>query len=227
MWWLYPSTHSMPGTLVLIRHGASEFNLKKIFTGWIDAPLAEQGKKEAHQAATELIDYEFDLAFTSLLSRAQDTLDILLGDLDQREIPTEKNEALNERHYGDLQGHNKDDMREKFGEEQVHLWRRSFDIAPPNGESLKDTCARTIPYFEDHILPKLKEGKNVIIAAHGNSLRSIVKDLDQLDENEIVKLEIPTGVPIVYNFDDTMKVSKKEILHYNLEEEKKESHKVQ
>jgi len=217
----------MPGTLVLIRHGASEYNLKKIFTGWLDAPLADQGKEEAHQAAKELKDFHFDIAFTSDLSRAQDTLSIILEDLNQTEIPVERNQALNERHYGDLQGLNKDDMRKKFGEEQVHQWRRSFDVAPPNGESLKDTCDRTLPYFKEHILTALESGKTIIVAAHGNSLRSIVMSLDQLTPEEIVSLEIPTGVPMVYQFDDTMQVSDKKILHYNIEEEKKETHSVQ
>lgn len=217
----------MPGTLILVRHGASEYNLKNIFTGWLDAPLAEKGKEEAHQAAQQLQDFHFDMAFTSKLSRAQDTLKIILEDLEQTDIPVTEDEALNERHYGDLQGKNKDEMRQEVGEEQVHLWRRSYDVAPPNGESLKDTCDRTIPYLTEQILPEVKAGKTVLVAAHGNSLRSVVKHLENLGPDEIVKVEIPTGVPHLYSFDDDMQVKEKTILHFNLAEEDEESHKVQ
>lgn len=217
----------MPGKLVFVRHGASEYNLKNIFTGWIDAPISDKGKEEAHKAAIELKEFVFDEAYTSKLSRASDTLKIILEDLGQSDIPLTNNEALNERHYGDLQGHNKDDIRKEFGEEQVHIWRRSFDIAPPGGESLKDTCMRTVPYFEEQILPKVKEGKNIIVAAHGNSLRSILMDLDKLSPEEILKTNIATGVPYVYTFDDDMKVIDKKILHHTEKEESLETHSVQ
>lgn len=221
------TNQTKPGTLILIRHGKSEFNLKKIFTGWMDAPLAEQGKKEAHHAAENLKGFVFDMAFTSALSRAQDTLQIILEDLGQTDIPVTKDEALNERHYGDLQGKNKDATKEEFGEEQVHIWRRSFDIPPPNGESLKDTCERTIPYLTEKILPEIQAGKNVVVAAHGNSLRSIVKHLEGLNQDEIVSIEIPTGVPHIYEFDDEMKLANKTILHHSLKEEAEESAQVQ
>ncbi len=217
----------MPGTLVFVRHGASEYNLKNIFTGWIDAPISDKGKEEAHKAAEELKSFVFDEAYTSKLSRAADTLRIILSDLGQGTISITENEALNERHYGDLQGHNKDDIRQEFGEEQVHIWRRSFDIAPPGGESLKDTCMRTVPYFEEQILPKVKEGKNIIVAAHGNSLRSILMDLDKLSPEEILKTNIATGVPYVYTFDDDMNVIDKKILHHTEKEESLETHAVQ
>lgn len=215
------------GTLILIRHGKSEFNLKKIFTGWMDAPLADQGKAEAHHAAENLKGIHFDMAFTSMLSRAQDTLQIILEDLDQTDIPIIKDEALNERHYGDLQGKNKDATKEEFGEEQVHIWRRSYDVPPPNGESLKDTCERTIPFLKEKILPEVAKGKTIIVAAHGNSLRSIVKELEKLSADEIVKVEIPTGVPHVYEFDKEMNLAKKSILHHDMKEEQEESAKVQ
>jgi 2,3-bisphosphoglycerate-dependent phosphoglycerate mutase len=222
-----PNMNPYMGTLVLIRHGKSEFNLKKIFTGWMDAPLADQGKAEAHHAAENLKGFHFDIAFTSALSRAQDTLQIVLEDLGQTKIPVIKDEALNERHYGDLQGKNKDATRKEFGEEQVHIWRRSYDVPPPNGESLKDTCERTIPYLTEKILPEVQAGKTVIVAAHGNSLRSIVKELEELNTDEIIKIEIPTGVPHVYEFDEEMKLAKKTILHHDMNEEKEESAKVQ
>ncbi len=201
-----------PGKLILIRHGASEWNLKNIFTGFTDVPLAEKGREEAHQAAVKLKSYRLDIAYTSVLQRAIETLEIILQDLKKTDLPVVKHAALNERHYGDLQGKNKDETRKIFGEQQMKIWRRSFDIRPPNGESLKDTCDRTIPYFEKEILPKLKEGKHVIIAAHGNSLRSILMDLEKLSPQEIVEVNIPTGVPYVYEFDDQMKMKNKVIL---------------
>ena len=217
----------MPGTLILVRHGASEYNLKNIFTGWLDAPLADKGRQEAHHAAKLLQDFHLDVAYTSKLSRAQDTLKIILEDLGQTDIPVHEDQALNERHYGDLQGKNKDEMREEVGEEQVHIWRRSYDVAPPNGESLMDTCERTIPYLKAHILPDVKDGKTVLVAAHGNSLRSVVKELEGLSGEQIVKVEIPTGVPHIYTFNDDMSVKDKQILHFDLSEEQDESHRVQ
>ncbi len=215
------------GTLILIRHGKSEFNLKKIFSGWLDAPLADQGKEEAHHAAENLRGFHFDMAFTSELSRAQDTLEIVLDDLKQSEIPIIKDKALNERHYGDLQGKFRSDMQAKFGEEQVHIWRRSYDIAPPNGESLKDTYKRTVPYLTNTILPEVKAGKVVLVTAHGNSLRSIVKKLEALSDEQIVTVEIPTGVPHIYTFDENMNMAEKKILHHDLKEEQMDSAKIQ
>ena len=194
--------------LILVRHGQSEWNAKNLFTGWKDPGLTELGLKEASNAA-ELIktqDIVFDLMFTSELSRAQKTGAIILEEIDQSQVPTIKNKALNERDYGSLAGLNKDDAREKWGEEQVHIWRRSFDIPPPNGESLKDTAERVLPYFKAEIMPKIKDGLNILIAAHGNSLRALIMELDSIPSNEIVKLEIPTGAPIHYQFNENDEV---------------------
>ncbi len=200
--------------LVLVRHGQSEWNLKNIFTGWHDVDLTEKGAIEARSAGEKLkkLGVKFDTAFTSNLVRAQKTLAIILGELCIPNLPTEKNLALNERDYGDLTGQNKAEAAAKFGAEQVQIWRRSFDVAPPGGESLKDTAARTLPYFDAKIMPVVRIGKNVLVSAHGNSLRSIVMQLDQLSAEEIVKLEIPTGVPIVYEVDTNGKVISKKIL---------------
>jgi len=194
--------------LILVRHGQSEWNAKNLFTGWKDPGLTELGLKEASNAA-ELIktqDIVFDLMFTSELSRAQKTGAIILEEIDQSQVPTIKNKALNERDYGSLAGLNKDDAREKWGEEQVHIWRRSFDIPPPEGESLKDTAERVLPYFKAEIMPKIKDGLNILIAAHGNSLRALIMELDSIPSNEIVKLEIPTGAPIHYQFNENDEV---------------------
>ena len=192
--------------LIIVRHGQSQWNLENRFTGWIDIDLSEKGIEEANNAGKKLIGYKFDMAFTSALIRAQRTLDIILDIIGQKNIPVEKDKALNERMYGDLQGLNKDEMREKFGAEQVHLWRRSYNVAPPNGESLKNTAERVMPYWESKILPELKAGKNILISAHGNSLRALVKNLDNLSEEQIVATEIPTGVPKLYVFDDKMNI---------------------
>jgi 2,3-bisphosphoglycerate-dependent phosphoglycerate mutase len=188
--------------LILLRHGQSTWNLENRFTGWIDVPLTEMGMKEAEEAGRKirLAGIHLDEAYTSVLERAIDTLTICLRAAGQEGIPTFKDKALNERHYGDLQGLNKDETVEKFGAEQVKIWRRSYDVAPPNGESLKDTAARTLPYFYDKIVPALKAGKNILISAHGNSLRAIVMKLDNLTESQVVDLNIPNGVPIVYDF---------------------------
>lgn len=194
----------MDNVLVLVRHGQSEWNLKNLFTGWKDPDLTEQGVAEGKKAG-ELLKAEnlkFDIAFTSVLQRAQKTLGLILEGLGQQDLETIKDQALNERDYGDLTGLNKDDAREKWGEEQVHIWRRSYDIPPPGGESLKDTRERVMPYYEEQIVPQLKEGKNVIIAAHGNSLRSLIMKLENLSPEEILKRELNTGVPIVYRFND-------------------------
>jgi len=202
----------MMALLVLLRHGESQWNLENRFTGWVDVPLTDRGREEARRAAERLRGIRFDKAYTSVLQRATETLDLVLRELGQTDIPVERDPALNERHYGDLQGLNKAETAKKFGEHQVHLWRRSYDIAPPGGESLKDTAARTLPYFESHIVPDLRAGKNVLVSAHGNSLRSIVMHLDRLSKEEVLDLNIATGVPIVYDFDEDMQIRSKKIL---------------
>ena len=202
------------GTLVLLRHGESQWNLENRFTGWVDVPLSPKGEEEARQAGEKLkaAGIRFDLAFTSVLQRAIRTMEIALDILGQNNIPVEKDQALNERHYGDLQGLNKAETAKKFGDEQVHVWRRSYDIAPPGGESLKDTAARTLPYYEANIFPLVKAGKTVLVAAHGNSLRSLVMHLDQLTREQVLELNLATGVPIVYELDAGGKVQEKQIL---------------
>ncbi len=199
--------------LALVRHGQSVWNLQNRFTGWIDVPLSSHGEEEAHQAAEQLLEsgIEFQMAYTSTLLRAQQTLDIILEGIEQK-IPVLKDAALNERHYGELQGMDKDEARRKFGEEQVQIWRRSFDVRPPHGECLADTAARAMPFFEHDVVPKLQAQKNVLISAHGNSLRAIVMQLDRLSKEEVMALEIPTGVPHVYEFDNSMRILAKEIL---------------
>ncbi len=206
----------MTGTLVLVRHGQSEWNRKNLFTGWADVDLTEQGVEEAHKAAARLKEHglKFDEAFTSDLIRAQRTLDIILQDLDQADIPITRDKALNERDYGDLVGMNKDDARRKWGEEQVHIWRRSYDVPPPGGESLKDTAARAVPYFQKHILPKVEKGESVLVSAHGNSLRAIIMWLEKLKPEEVLKLELETGVPILYELDAQGNIVRKEVLHH-------------
>jgi len=186
--------------LVLVRHGQSEWNLKNLFTGWRDVDLTEQGVKEAREAGRKLKaqGLVFDVAFTSALKRAQRTLDLMLEELGQTKLPVFKDEALNERDYGDLSGLNKDDARKKWGEEQVHIWRRSYDVAPPGGESLKDTLARALPYYVTEILPRVLRGERVLVAAHGNSLRALIMVLEKLNKESILKREIGTGVPIIY-----------------------------
>jgi len=200
--------------LVLVRHGESQWNLENRFTGWVDVPLSEKGEKEAKSAGEKIKkqNIHFDTAYTSKLKRAQHTLEIILEGLGQKNVPVHEDQALNERHYGDLQGLNKAETAEKFGEHQVKVWRRSYDVAPPGGESLKDTAARTLPYFESKILADLKKGHNVIVSAHGNSLRSIVMDLDKLTKEQVLELNLATGLPIVYELDKNLKIlSKKEL----------------
>jgi 2,3-bisphosphoglycerate-dependent phosphoglycerate mutase len=200
--------------LVLLRHGQSQWNLENRFTGWVDVPLTEQGRAEARRAGQRLREagLSFSISFTSDLVRAQETLDIVLAELGATDLAIERDEALNERHYGDLQGLNKAETAQKFGDEQVHIWRRSYDIAPPGGESLKDTAARTLPYFAARIAPLLRAGQNVLVAAHGNSLRSIVMDLEKLSREQVLELNIATGVPIVYQLDGALAIVKKMIL---------------
>jgi 2,3-bisphosphoglycerate-dependent phosphoglycerate mutase len=190
----------MERTLVLVRHGQSEWNLKNLFTGWKDPGLTEVGVKEAIDAGRKLKaeGFHFDAAFTSDLSRAQRTMDLILGELGQTDLKVVRDEALNERDYGDLSGLNKDQAREKWGEEQVHIWRRSYDVAPPGGESLRDTLARTLPYYVRVILPEVLSGKNVLVTAHGNSLRALVMVLEGHDQESIIAREVETGVPMIY-----------------------------
>lgn len=194
--------------LVLVRHGESEWNRLNRFTGWHDVDLSEEGIYEAHRAGAmlEAEGHRFDSAFTSTLRRAQHTLNIILEEIEQDELPVIKDAALNERDYGELVGVNKDEARLKWGAEQVHLWQRSYDIAPPGGESLKDTAARVLPFYEKRIAPELNAGKNVLVVAHGNSLRSLIMQLDKLSPDEVMDLEIATGVPLVYrlNADGTV-----------------------
>lgn len=193
------------GELVLVRHGQSQWNLENRFTGWTDIPLTEAGIEEARHAGQLLRDYHFDHAFTSALSRAQETLRIILEVTGQTDVPIDRDAALNERNYGDLQGLNKDETAQKFGKEQVHVWRRSYDVAPPGGESLKDTRARVMPYYEAHIEPLLKQGRKVLVVAHGNSLRALVMALDGIPARDIPDLNIPTGAPLRYLIDTTGK----------------------
>jgi 2,3-bisphosphoglycerate-dependent phosphoglycerate mutase len=192
--------------LVLFRHGQSQWNLENRFTGWVDVELTPKGKEEARLAGEKLKGYRFDHAYSSALKRAQDTLKLSMEAAAHPQIPTEFDEALNERMYGDLQGLNKAETIEKFGEAQVKIWRRSYDVPPPNGESLKDTAARVLPYFEKEIVPKLKTGKNIVIAAHGNSLRALIMFLEKMTPQQILEFEIGTGVPRVYELDRDMKV---------------------
>ena len=200
--------------LLLVRHGQSEWNEKNLFTGWEDPGLTKKGEDEAKNAGLLIkeLGINFDHLFTSALIRAQLTGSIILNEIGQNEIPTTKNQALNERFYGDLQGLNKDECREKWGEEKVQMWRRSYEMGPPGGETLKETGERVIPYFKEEINPLILKGKNILIAAHGNSLRSLIKFLDTVSDEDIVKLEIPTGAPIHYIFNKDGNVIKKQNL---------------
>ncbi|MDJ1159490.1 2,3-bisphosphoglycerate-dependent phosphoglycerate mutase [Chelatococcus sp. SYSU_G07232] len=204
----------MERLLVLVRHGQSDWNLKNLFTGWKDPDLTEQGIREARAAGRRLkeLGLTFDVAFTSDLTRAQHTLKLILEEIGQAGLPTLKDQALNERDYGDLSGLNKDDARARWGEEQVHVWRRSYDIAPPGGESLKDTAARVLPYYIQHILPRVMRGERVLVAAHGNSLRALAMVLDGLTPETIPTLELATGVPLVYRLKADTTVETKRVL---------------
>jgi 2,3-bisphosphoglycerate-dependent phosphoglycerate mutase len=200
--------------LVLVRHGESEWNKKNLFTGWRDVDLTEKGIAEARAAGRSLKaqGLRFDIAFTSALIRAQKSLDLMLEELGQNSVPIVKDQALNERDYGDLSGLNKDDARKKWGAEQVHVWRRSYDVAPPGGESLKDTAARVLPYYIQEILPRVLDGDNVLVSAHGNSLRALIMVLERLSPKEIVAREIATGVPLLYRLNaDSTVAEKKEL----------------
>ena len=204
----------MSGTLVLVRHGQSEWNLKNLFTGWRDPDLTELGVQEATAGAKALADYgiKFDIAFTSDLTRAQKTCKIILDGVDQPNLETIRDQALNERDYGDLSGLNKDDARAKWGEDQVHIWRRSYDVPPPGGESLRDTGARVWPYYLHDVQPHVLRGETVLVAAHGNSLRALIMALEGLTSEEIIAQELATGVPIIYTLNADSTVASKEIL---------------
>jgi len=223
--------------LVLVRHGQSQWNLENRFTGWVDVPLSKKGIEEAISAGKKLKDFEFDKMYVSHMFRAIQTLNYILVESNSDKTPIFKHEnervskwelnytgnsekeihvcqsvELAERYYGDLQGLNKQKTREKYGDEQVHLWRRSYDINPPNGESLKDTCERTTPYYKKYIMKDLQDGKTVLVSAHGNSLRAITMFVENISEKEIPTVEIPTGVPIVYTFDENMNMVDKKLL---------------
>ncbi len=204
----------MDRLLVLARHGQSEWNLKNLFTGWRDPGLTDLGVEEARTAGRRLkaMGVRFDIAFTSDLSRAQRTCKLILEEIGQPELETIADQALNERDYGDLAGLNKDDARARWGEEQVHLWRRSYDVPPPGGESLKDTVARVLPYYIREILPRVMGGERVLVAAHGNSLRALVMVLDGLTSETIPGLELATGIPLVYRLNEDTTVADKKVL---------------
>ncbi|MEM5501954.1 2,3-bisphosphoglycerate-dependent phosphoglycerate mutase [Ahrensia kielensis] len=206
----------MSGKLILVRHGQSEWNKLNLFTGWKDPDLTAQGIEEAQEAGRALAEkgFKFDIAFTSVLQRAEKTCQMILDGVGQSDLETIHDQALNERNYGDLAGLNKDDAREKWGEEQVHIWRRSYDTPPPGdeGESLRDTGARVWPYFMTDILPRVLRGETVLVAAHGNSLRSLIMVLDRMDKESILKLNLGTGVPIVYELNADSTVKSKEVL---------------
>lgn len=202
----------MIGTLFLARHGESTFNRDNKFTGWIDAPLTEKGREEAKAIARKLRGCAFDAAYTSALHRAKESLRIVLTELQCTNVPVIESEALNERHYGDLQGLNKEETALRFGEEQVRLWRRSYDVAPPNGESLKDTANRVFPFFRSAIMNDLTNEKNILVLAHGNSLRAIVKEIERLSDEDIVHVNIATGEVRRYEFNEKGAVAAKEIL---------------
>jgi 2,3-bisphosphoglycerate-dependent phosphoglycerate mutase len=204
----------MSRTLVLVRHGQSEWNLKNLFTGWRDPGLTEKGHEEAKDAGKRLkaAGLKFDIAFTSMLSRAQVTCQHILDEVGQPDLTTIRSQALNERDYGDLSGLNKDDAREKWGKEQVHIWRRSYDVPPPGGESLRDTGARVWPYYLHDIQPHVLRGETVLVAAHGNSLRALIMALEGLSGEEILERELGTGIPIIYTLNADSTIASKEVL---------------
>jgi len=187
--------------LILLRHGESQWNLENRFTGWVDVPLSPRGIQEAQHAGEKLRSFKFDRAFTSVLSRANETLRLVLEAIGQTGIPIEKDKALNERMYGELQGLNKDETVKKYGEAQVKIWRRSYDVRPPGGESLKDTAERVLPYYEQTIKPYVLKGNTILVAAHGNSLRALIMELEKLSREHVLELNIPTGAPLLYELD--------------------------
>jgi 2,3-bisphosphoglycerate-dependent phosphoglycerate mutase len=192
--------------LILLRHGESQWNLENRFTGWVDVPLSPRGIQEAKDAGEKLRSFTFDRAYTSVLARAIETLRLVLEAIGQTAVPIEKDKALNERMYGELQGLNKDETVKKYGEAQVKIWRRSYDVRPPGGESLKDTAERVLPYYEQTIKPYLLKGKAILVAAHGNSLRALIMELEQLSREQVLELNVPTGAPLLYELDKTGKV---------------------
>jgi 2,3-bisphosphoglycerate-dependent phosphoglycerate mutase len=192
--------------LILLRHGESQWNLENRFTGWVDVPLSPRGIQEAKDAGEKLRSFTFDRAFTSVLARATETLRLVLETIGQTGIPIEKDKALNERMYGELQGLNKAETVKKYGEAQVKIWRRSYDVPPPGGESLKDTAERVLPYYEQTIKPYVLKGDTILVAAHGNSLRALIMELEQLSREQVLELNIPTGAPLLYELDKTGKV---------------------
>ena len=192
--------------LVLLRHGESQWNLENRFTGWVDVPLSPRGIQEARNAGDKLRGFSFNRAFTSVLARANETLRLALEGIGQTDIPIEKDKALNERMYGELQGLNKAETAKKYGDDQVKIWRRSFDVRPPGGESLKDTADRVLPYYESKIKPYVLQDEKILIAAHGNSLRALVMELEQLTKEQVLELNIPTGAPLLYELDKNGKV---------------------
>lgn len=198
--------------LVLLRHGESQWNLENRFTGWVDVPLSPKGEQEARAAGEKLKGFRFDQAYTSVLKRAIDTLSLVLEVTGQTNVPTEQDQALNERMYGDLQGLNKAETAKKYGDQQVKIWRRSYDVRPPGGESLKDTAERVLPYYEKRIKPEILAGKTLIVAAHGNSLRALVMQLDRLTKEQVLELNIPTGAPLLYEFDASGEVRERRYL---------------
>ncbi len=200
--------------LILVRHGESEWNLQNRFTGWVDVDLSPKGEEEAHEAGRKIKkeNIRIDAVFTSALKRAIRTTEIILNELGLDGMHYEKDQALNERHYGDLQGMNKQEIGEKFGFDQLKIWRRSYDVAPPGGESLKDTQNRVLPYYKQKIEPLLKQNKNVLISAHGNSLRALVMYLENLSKEEVLELNIPTGVPYIYELNENLEIVNKKIL---------------
>ncbi|GBD06266.1 2,3-bisphosphoglycerate-dependent phosphoglycerate mutase [bacterium HR21] len=199
--------------LILLRHGESEWNRENRFTGWVDVDLSPRGVEEARRAGMLLRGFPIEIIFTSALRRAWRTAEIVREVLGRPEIPIERSEALNERHYGELQGLNKDEVRQRYGEEQFRLWRRSYEVAPPGGESLADTQRRVVPYYRQRIVPELEQGKTVLIVAHGNSLRALLMELEQIPPERIPQVEIPTGVPYVYELDEgTLAVKQRRIV---------------
>lgn len=199
--------------LILLRHGESQWNLENRFTGWVDVDITEKGQSEARRAGDQLKEYPIDYVFTSVLKRAIHTCELALESAGKSGLPFERSQKLNERHYGDLQGLNKDEVGREYGQEQLKIWRRSYDIPPPNGESLKMTQERVLPYFHEKVMPILQSGKNVLITAHGNSLRALIAELDKLTPQEILELNIPTGTPIIYNLhQDSLQVLDKKQL---------------
>jgi 2,3-bisphosphoglycerate-dependent phosphoglycerate mutase len=193
--------------LTLIRHGQSTYNFENRFTGNVDVELTPFGKEEAEKAGTKLKDLQYRIAYTSVLKRAQETLKIILEVIHQTKIPVVTDKAFNERRYGNLQGQNKDEVTNKYGTQQVEIWRRSYDVRPPEGESLADTCDRVVPFYKKEIEPKLKAGQNVLVVAHGNSLRALVMHLERISKKEIVSFEIPTASPRQYIFDSNLKIN--------------------